>query len=55
MSKYTSDWFYDIKDFYMKEDRIKTMSEKAIKHLEAIGNKEQVKHFRELVEASTTQ
>ena len=40
MSEYTSDWLYDIKDFYMKENRIKTMSDEGIEHLEAIGNKE---------------
>ena len=51
-SEYKQDWFYEIKDFYMKTDRIKAMSDEEIKNLEAIGNKEQVKHFRELLEAS---
>lgn len=51
MSEYTSGWFYDIKDFYMKEDRIKAMSKDKIKNLESMGNKEQVEHFRELVDA----
>jgi hypothetical protein len=36
----------------MKEDRIIAMSDEGIEHLEAIGNKEQVKHFWELVEVS---
>jgi len=52
MSEYTADWFYDIKDFYMKEERIKEMSSEEIEHLRSAGNKEQVKHFMGLVEKS---
>ena len=51
MSEYKSDWFYDIKDYFMKEDRIKTLSDKEIENLKSMGNKEQVKHFMGLVEA----
>lgn len=36
----------------MKEDQIKTMSDSEIKNQESVGNKEQVKHFRKLVEQS---
>ena len=39
MSEYKSEWFYDIKDFYMKEDRIKDMSSKEIEHMKSMGNK----------------
>ena len=45
-------WFYDIKDFYMKEEQIKTMSTEEIEGLKSIGNKEQVKHFMDLLKQS---
>ena len=47
------EWFYDIKDFYMKEERIKQMSEEEIEGLKSMGNKEQVKHFMDLVKQSS--
>lgn len=50
MSEYKPDWFYDIKDFYMKEERIKAMTAAEIEGLKSMGNKEQVKHFLELVD-----
>ena len=50
MSEYKSEWFYDIKDFYMKEDRIKSMTPEEIEHMKSMGNKEQVKHFMGLIE-----
>jgi len=46
------EWFYDIKDFYMKEERIKEMSADEIESMKSLGNKEQVKHFMEIVEQS---
>ena len=50
---YESAWFYDNKDFYMKEDRIKAMSKKEIKNLKSMVNEEQVKHSMGLVEQSS--
>ncbi len=48
------EWFYKIKDFYMKEERITKMSAEEIESLKSIGNKEQVKHFMKLVEQSNS-
>jgi hypothetical protein len=50
---YEPAWFYGIKDFYMKKDRIKAMSKKEIKNLKSMVNKEQVKHSMGLVEQSS--
>jgi len=47
---FDNEWFYNIKDFYMKEERIKEMSAEEIENLRLIGNKEQVKHFIDLVQ-----
>ena len=49
---FDNDWFYNIKDFYMKEERIKLMSTEEIETLKSMGNKEQVKHFTDLVKQS---
>ncbi len=49
MSEYRDEWFYDIKDFYMKEQRIPLMSSDEIEKLKSTGNKEQVRHFMGLV------
>ena len=49
---FDNEWFYNIKDFYMKEERIKLMSAEEIESLKSMGNKEQVKHFMDLVKQS---
>ncbi len=49
---FDNEWFYNIKDFYMKEERIKLMSTEEIESLKSMGNKEQVKHFIDLVKQS---
>ena len=49
---FDNEWFYNIKDFYMKEERIKLMSTEEIESLKSMGNKEQVKHFTDLVKQS---
>jgi len=54
MSEYSPEWFYDIKDFYMKEERIKDMPAEEIEHLESVGNKEQIRHFKKLVEQANS-
>ena len=46
------EWFYKIKYFYMKEEKIKIMSDEKIEGYKSMGNKEQVKHFMELVKQS---
>jgi hypothetical protein len=46
------DWFYEVKDFFMKEDIIKKMSSEEIESYKSMGNKEQVKHFMGLVKQS---
>ena len=50
---FDNEWFYNIKDFYMKEERIKLMSTEEIESLKSMGNKEQVKHFTDLVKQSS--
>ncbi|OQY00634.1 MAG: hypothetical protein B6I26_07390 [Desulfobacteraceae bacterium 4572_130] len=51
VSQYPPDFncFDDIKDFYLKEDRIKAMSAQEIKIVKSAGNKEQIKHFINLL------
>jgi len=49
---FDNEWFYNIKDFYMKEERIKLMSTEEIESLKSMGNKEQVKHFTDLIKQS---
>jgi len=49
---FDNEWFYNIKDFYMKEEKIKLMSAEEIKSFKSMGNKEQVKHFTDLVKQS---
>jgi len=49
MHEYDSGWFYDIKDFYMKEQRIPEMSSDEIETMESMENKDQVEHFVNLV------
>jgi hypothetical protein len=51
-SEYSPEWYYDIKDFYMKEEKIKEMSAEEIESLKSMGNKKQVKHFMDLVKQS---
>ena len=50
---FDNEWFYNIKDFYMKEERIKLMSTEEIETLKSMGNKEQVRHFTDLVKQSS--
>ena len=50
---FDNEWFYNIKDFYMKEERIKLMSTEEIETLKSMGNKEQVKHFTDFVKHSS--
>ncbi len=50
---FDNEWFYNIKDFYMKEERIKLMSTEEIESLKSMGNREQVKHFTDLVKQSS--
>ena len=50
---FDNEWFYNIKDFYMKEERIKLMSTEEIESLKSMGNKEQGKHFADLVRQSS--
>mgnify|MGYP003973998243 CR=1 FL=1 len=52
MSEYKPDWFYNIKDFYMKEERINAMPAEEIDALKSMGNKEQAKHFSGLMKDS---
>ena len=50
---FDNEWFYNIKDYYMKEERIKLMSTEEIETLKSMGNKEQVRHFTDLVKQSS--